>query len=207
MAGEKQDNIWPLPKFYFSVPIDEIEYSFQEVSGLESETQVIDYRHGNSKQFSTIKMPGVSKISNVIVYFFIKYFVFYILMMFKNKDYTLIDITSLKSGQDIFMYLWLFLFLPVVMIILFSVPIYFALKLGRLIILILILTGFLIAEYFVYTYFASQTNSMNGIYNGIISLILFLIFFFKRIIQIVSHNITKAALWAAFVLKFTVFIF
>ncbi len=65
MAGEVQSNIWPLPKFYFSVAIDGTEYPFQEVSGLETETQVLEYRHGNSKQYSTIKMPGIAKVGNV----------------------------------------------------------------------------------------------------------------------------------------------
>jgi phage tail-like protein len=65
MAGEAQNNVWPLPKFYFSVTIGGTEYPFQEVSGLETETQAIEYRHGNSKQFSTIKMPGIAKVGNV----------------------------------------------------------------------------------------------------------------------------------------------
>ncbi|MCA6437000.1 MAG: phage tail protein [Bacteroidota bacterium] len=65
MAGEAQGNVWPLPKFYFSVNIDGTDYPFQEVSGLETETQVIEYRHSNSKQFSTIKMPGIAKVGNI----------------------------------------------------------------------------------------------------------------------------------------------
>lgn len=66
MAGEAQDNVWPLPKFFFTVEVDELaEASFQEVSGLDVEAQVIEYRHGNSKEFSTIKMPGIKKYGNV----------------------------------------------------------------------------------------------------------------------------------------------
>ncbi len=66
MAGEKQDNNWPLPKFYFSVQLgDDDTVSFQEVDGLESETQVIEYRHGNSPVFSPIKMPGLARVGNV----------------------------------------------------------------------------------------------------------------------------------------------
>jgi phage tail-like protein len=57
---------WPLPKFYFSVQLgDDKEVTFQEVTGLQSETKVIEYRHGNSKQFSTIKMPGLTSVGNV----------------------------------------------------------------------------------------------------------------------------------------------
>ena len=66
MAGEKQNNVWPLPAFYFKVEIDNWgEIAFKEVSGLDVEAQVIEYRHGNSPQFSTIKMPGIKKYSNV----------------------------------------------------------------------------------------------------------------------------------------------
>jgi phage tail-like protein len=65
MAGEKQDSVWPLPKFYFLVTINDKESPFQEVSGLDTETQVIEYRAGSSKQFSTVKMPGIKKFGNV----------------------------------------------------------------------------------------------------------------------------------------------
>lgn len=67
MAGEAQDqSIWPLPKFHFSVDIgDQKDLAFQEVTGLETETQIIEYRGGNSKQFATVKMPGISKVGNV----------------------------------------------------------------------------------------------------------------------------------------------
>jgi phage tail-like protein len=65
MAGDKQDNVWPLPKFYFQVKIGDKEIPFQEVSGLDIEAQIIEYRHGNSKEFSTIKMPGIKKTGNV----------------------------------------------------------------------------------------------------------------------------------------------
>ncbi|MCG8331244.1 MAG: phage tail protein [Chitinophagales bacterium] len=64
--GKTQNNIWPLPKFYFSVDIGaRTDISFQEVSGLDTETQPIDYRHGNSKDFSLIKMPGLAQFTNI----------------------------------------------------------------------------------------------------------------------------------------------
>lgn len=65
MAGEAQDNVWPLPKFYFQVKLGDTEVAFQEVSGLDIEAQIIEYRHGNSKEFSTIKMPGIKKSGNI----------------------------------------------------------------------------------------------------------------------------------------------
>ena len=57
--------IWPRPKFQFQVNWDGNLMTFQEVSGLDAEPQVIEYRHGNSPEFSTIKMPGIKKYGNV----------------------------------------------------------------------------------------------------------------------------------------------
>jgi len=66
MAGEKQDNNWPLPKFYFMVDWGSItNIPFQEVSGLDIEAQAIEYHHGNSPVFSTINMPGIVKNNHV----------------------------------------------------------------------------------------------------------------------------------------------
>lgn len=65
-AGKVQDDIWPLPKFYFSVALGKnTTVSFQEVDGLDSERQPIEYRHGNSPIFYPLKMPGLGKVSNV----------------------------------------------------------------------------------------------------------------------------------------------
>ncbi len=64
--GDKQSqSTWPIPKFHFQVKWDSETLSFQEVSGLDAEAQPIEYRSGDSKEFSTIKMPGLQKFSNV----------------------------------------------------------------------------------------------------------------------------------------------
>lgn len=55
---------WPLPKFYFSVTGIPGNPVFQEVTGLEAEAQVIEYRAGNSGSFAPIKMPGLQKMGN-----------------------------------------------------------------------------------------------------------------------------------------------
>ena len=65
MAGEKQDEVWPLPKFYFTVQLGDDKVAFQEVSGLQVESKAIEYRHGNSKIFAPIKMPGMASVGNV----------------------------------------------------------------------------------------------------------------------------------------------
>lgn len=65
--GSKENVTWPMPKFRFEVDLGLglTGVAFQEVSGIDVETQVIEYRHGNSPVFSTIKMPGIKKYGNV----------------------------------------------------------------------------------------------------------------------------------------------
>lgn len=65
--GSKQGSTWPMPKFRFEVDLgtDLKGISFQEVSGMDVENQVIEYRKSNSPLFSTEKMPGIVKYGNV----------------------------------------------------------------------------------------------------------------------------------------------
>ena len=67
MAGEAQDkSIWPLPEFSFKVSIDDIgDMSFKEISGLDMEFDVIEYRVGDSKEITKVKMPGLRKSGDV----------------------------------------------------------------------------------------------------------------------------------------------
>lgn len=64
-GSAQSTSVWPLPKFHFQVKWDAEVMSFQEVSGLDVEAQPIEYRHGDSPEFSTINMPGIKKYSNV----------------------------------------------------------------------------------------------------------------------------------------------
>ena len=54
-----------MPKFRFEVRWDDAVMSFQEVSGLDTDVQPIEYRAGDSKSFSVVKMPGIKKYSDV----------------------------------------------------------------------------------------------------------------------------------------------
>ena len=64
-GSTQSTTVWPLPKFRFEVKWDSTLMSFQEVSGLDAEAQVIEYRHGDSPESSVIKMPGMKKYSDV----------------------------------------------------------------------------------------------------------------------------------------------
>lgn len=54
-----------MPKFYFQVKWDSQVMSFQEITGLDVQSEEIKYRHGDSPEFSVIKMPGMKKVGNV----------------------------------------------------------------------------------------------------------------------------------------------
>jgi phage tail-like protein len=65
--GSKEGSTWPMPKFRFEVDLgtELTKVAFQEVSGMDVENQIIEYRASNSPLFSTIKMPGITKYGNV----------------------------------------------------------------------------------------------------------------------------------------------
>lgn len=56
---------YPLPKFHFQVEWGGTKISFTEVSGLDFETEVIEYRDGASPEYHKLKMPGMQKFSNI----------------------------------------------------------------------------------------------------------------------------------------------
>jgi phage tail-like protein len=57
---------WPIPKFHFSVDLGSGgTASFHEVSGMNVESQIIEYRFGDDKTFTKAKMPGLKKFNNV----------------------------------------------------------------------------------------------------------------------------------------------
>jgi phage tail-like protein len=65
--GSKEGSTWPMPKFRFEVDLgsDMKGVAFQEISGMDVENQIIEYRNSNSPLFSVQKMPGIKKYSNV----------------------------------------------------------------------------------------------------------------------------------------------
>jgi len=56
---------YPLPKFHFQAEWGGVRIGFTEISGLDVETEVIEFRDGASKEYSKRKMPGMQKFTNV----------------------------------------------------------------------------------------------------------------------------------------------
>lgn len=66
LNGRKQDTVWPSSSFKFQMSWGaQQKLSFQENSGLEFETQVLEYRR-STNNYSTVKKRGVSKVGSVI---------------------------------------------------------------------------------------------------------------------------------------------
>lgn len=56
---------YPLPKFHFQVEWGGANIGFTEVSGLDVETEVIEYRDGANLEYIKTKMPGMQKFGNI----------------------------------------------------------------------------------------------------------------------------------------------
>jgi len=56
---------YPLPKFHFRVEWGGSKIGFTEVTGLNIENEMIEYREGSSPEYHKIKMPGLQKYGNV----------------------------------------------------------------------------------------------------------------------------------------------
>lgn len=63
MANQKQ----PLGNFHFEVEWGGTRLGFTEVSGLDMEYEVLEYRDGNQPDFTSQKVPGLKKFSNVVL--------------------------------------------------------------------------------------------------------------------------------------------
>lgn len=62
-TGERKD---PYTTFNYLVEIDGVtKAGFSEVSGLDSESDVIEYRTGDDKDLTVAKLPGRTKYSNI----------------------------------------------------------------------------------------------------------------------------------------------
>lgn len=57
---------YPVPKFHFRVEWGtDFRIGFTEVSGLDFETEVIEYREGNSPKYNKSKQPGLQKFTDI----------------------------------------------------------------------------------------------------------------------------------------------
>lgn len=121
-------------------------------------------------------------------YLIIKYTVFFIYLAFLGNRFKNIVINNAQTSAELmrlsFGYvLQVFLFM-LLLVLIFSIPFYFIMRLKSKIYLVLAMIAFFSIEYFVYTYLASPSEAMLGIYNLIIGVVVFIIIYQKSITQI-----------------------
>ena len=56
---------YPLPKFHYRVEWGGSKIGFTEVTGLNIENEMIEYRDGASPEYHKVKMPGLQKFGNI----------------------------------------------------------------------------------------------------------------------------------------------
>lgn len=117
---------------------------------------------------------------NVCISVFVSSIIFLIIPMIMDGDYRLLEFNNIRNGQDLFYYFWIVMFFPIIDIILFSLPLYFGLKVKNKVLMVVSLFTIFIIEYFIYVYFTSQkVFDEDGLQKVIISVIVFAIFFYK----------------------------
>ncbi len=58
---------YPLPKFHFQLEWGASTVAFSEITGLEVETEIIEYRDGANPEYSKQRMPGMQKYANIVM--------------------------------------------------------------------------------------------------------------------------------------------
>ncbi len=56
---------YPLSKFHFQVDWGGARIGFTEVTGLDVENEIIEYREGVNREYSKQKIPGLKKFGNI----------------------------------------------------------------------------------------------------------------------------------------------
>lgn len=130
-----------------------------------------------------------SKFSNVVIYVFIKYFIVFLLFMIKDNNLKLLKLNNIRNGEDLFYYLWIVLFFPIIDIILFSIPLYYSFKIKNKVYFVLSLLIIFGVEYLMNVYFSSQKIfDIDVFIKVIIGIIVFLIFFYRVIFYKFKEN-------------------
>lgn len=123
------------------------------------------------------------KFINIIFYLIIKYILFFIFLAFLGNRFKSIVIDNSENRSELFSntfyYFLSFADILVLFTLIFSIPLYFLMKKTKGIYFLLLYSILLITEYIMYTYLASPLDLKNGLYNAIIGVLFFFLFFYK----------------------------
>lgn len=115
----------------------------------------------------------------ITIFWFAKYIIFYIFMMFYSGNYAFILFGGLNRIEDFIHYLLYFSMLPIFSTILFLIPMYYIFKSSRSNSYNYYLIVLFIAESTIYKVLAAPGSIFLGIVNFIISLGVSILFFRK----------------------------
>lgn len=127
---------------------------------------------------------------NSLCYLFLKYAVFFFVLAFIgnrfknaviNNAETTAELMRLSLGYAVYILFYMFF-----LVIFFSIFLYFIMKIENKIYFVLSMIAFFTIEYFAYTYLFSPSDKMIGIYNLIIGIVVFVLFYYKSIIQMIK---------------------
>jgi hypothetical protein len=128
-------------------------------------------------------------ICNVVLYLLVKYLLFYAGNIVYQGSYQWLDLSNLKIGQDVFYWLWMFGFLPLVSILLFAVPLSLILRLSRPVSFGCALVAFVVVDYTFYVFLNSQKSlDSYGLYHETIGLLVIAFLFHGRIRAILTSS-------------------
>ena len=116
----------------------------------------------------------------ILLFILVKYIVFYISQMFFSGNYYFIQ-PGIRNGQDLFYYLWLFLFMPVLITLLFAILLQYALAARNKYLTAIFLVAFTAGEYFLFSYF-TNADYMQSVRNSLITVGFLWLFFRKYIL-------------------------
>lgn len=126
---------------------------------------------------------------NICISILFKCLIFYVVLMVINNDFRALQISNIRNGQDLFYYLFLLLFFPLVDIMVFSLPLLFIFRIRKALIFTLAILLLLSVEYFIYAYATSQKIINRDAFIKIaISFISLLVVFYRPVRLLLSTN-------------------
>ena len=161
-----------------------MQYNQQSfVSNFEAPEGIISYPEAKFiKGYKVMRKPT---FLNILLFMYLKYFLFFILLAFMEHRFREIVANNSKNSRELFLNTSYYLLYGVVftsiMSIIFSLGIYSAFQIRKGVVFIVLVISIFIAEYFLYTKISSEANWINGIFNEILSIVFFLFFFHKII--------------------------
>lgn len=132
------------------------------------------------------------KFLNVLLFWVIKYIVFFVVLAFIGDRFKSLVIKNSNNTRELIAntgyYSLYILFYTLIPVIVFSIPFYFTLKVKNPIYFVLLISAILVVEYLLYTNLASTMELMNGVYNGILTIVFLLLFFYRSIFLIFTKQ-------------------